>query len=433
MGKRVIGAIDIGSSKITAVIATSEEIGEPQVIGVASVPARGIKKGLVINIDEAVNSIAQALSAAERMADVTIGSVVISVSGKAITSKNNKAAIAITHEEITPDDFLRAIDAAKTIPVPQGYEILHIIPRECTVDTVTGIKYPIGMSGSRLEVDCHIVLAPSSITKNIAKCVQKLGIAVESFVFSGWADTYSVLTDTERELGVAMLDIGGGTTDIMVFNEGGVVYSGAIPVGGSNITVDLAAGLSLSSLDVAEQIKLHYKEIMELKVIEEKPLKSKGKKEAEKDEKDLDPDQIDMVDVRKLGIEGVETISKSFVDKIIKARLEEILELARQDVSRAGFDLKVPAGLVLLGGTSKIPKFASMVKEYLGTSARIGTPHGLTGMVEEISGPEYATIQGLILFSAGSPEEMSSGSSEGEGLLGSVTAKVKSIFKSLFP
>jgi cell division protein FtsA len=426
MGKRVLGAIDVGSSKITAVIATVEEIGDPKVIGVASVPAKGIKKGLVINIDEAVNSIAQALNAAERMADVTIGSVVVSVSGKAITSKNNKAAVAITHDEITPEDFLRAVDAAKTIPVPQGYEILHVIPQECTVDAVSGIKYPIGMSGTRLEVACHIVLTPSSIVKNIAKCVQKLAISVESFVFAGWADAYSVLTETEKELGVTLIDIGSGTTDIMVFQEGGVVYSGSLPVGGANITIDLAAGLGLSSLEDSEKIKLNFKEIMELEPVADKEAKTKEKKEKEEPKNDE-------VDIRKFGIQGLESVSKSFVEKIVKARVEEILELAKQDIARSGYDVKMPAGIVLLGGSSRLPKIATMVKEYLGTTARVGTPHGLDGMTEEITGPEYATIQGLLLYAAGNPEEVTSSSGDNEGFLGGISAKIKSMFKSLFP
>lgn len=429
MGKRVLGAIDIGSSKITAVIATAEEGSDPRVIGVASVPAKGIKKGLVINIDEAVNSIAQSLSAAERMADVTIGSVVISVSGKAITSKNNKGAIAITHDEVTSDDVLRVIEVAKTVPVPQGYDILHIIPREYTIDAQNGIKYPIGMSGSRLEVDCHIVLAPSSITKNLAKCVQKLGISVEAFVFTGWADAYSVVTDTEKELGVALIDIGSGTTDVMVFQEGGVVYSGSIPVGGMNITIDLAAALSLSSLEDAEKVKLNFKQIMDLEPKEDKESK-KDKKDKTKEKEE--PAKNDEVDVKHLNISGLEKVSQGFLEKVIKARVEEILELARQDVGRSGYDLKMPAGIVLLGGTSKLPKIATMVKEYIGTSARVGLPHGLEGMTEEITGPEYATIQGLVLYAAGNPEEVTSTGSEGEGFFGSITSRAKSIFKSLF-
>lgn len=434
MGKRVLGAIDIGSSKITAVIATAEDGVDPKVIGVASVPAKGIKKGLVINIDEAVNSIAQSLSAAERMADVTIGSVVISVSGKAITSKNNKAAIAITHEEVTPDDVLRVIEVAKTVPVPQGYDILHIIPREYTIDAQNGIKYPIGMSGTRLEVDCHIVFAPSSITKNLAKCVQKLGISVESFVFAGWADAYSVVTDTEKELGVSLIDIGSGTTDLMVFQEGGVVYSGSLPVGGTNITIDLAAGLSLSSLEDAEKIKLSFKEIMDLDTIEEKESKAKDKKDKkEEKEKAKDESKVDEVDIRHLNISGLERVSKSFVEKIIRARVEEILELARQDVGRSGYDMKMPAGIVLLGGTAKLPKVATMVKEYIGSTARVGMPHGLEGMTEEITGPEYATIQGLVLYAAGNPEEVTASGSDGEGFFGNISTKFKSIFKSLFP
>jgi cell division protein FtsA len=287
------------------------------------------------------------------------------------------------------------------------------------------------MSGTRLEVDCHIVLAPSSITKNLAKCVQKLGISVESFVFAGWADAYSVVTDTEKELGITLIDIGSGTTDVMVFQEGGVVYSGSIPVGGMNITIDLAAALGLSSLEDAEKVKLNFKQIMELEVPEDKESK-KDKKEKSK-EKEKEEAKSDEVDVKHLSISGLETVSKGFVEKVIKARVEEILELARQDVGRAGFDVKMPAGIVLLGGTSKLPKVATMVKEYVGSSARVGMPHGLEGMTEEITGPEYATIQGLVLYSAGNPEEVTSSGGEGEGFLSNISTKVKSIFKSLFP
>lgn len=437
MAKRIIGALDIGSSKITAIIASIEDSQTPRVIGLASVPARGIKKGLVVNIDEAVNAIAQALSAAERMADVTIGSVHLSVSGKAILSKNNKGIISITHEEITQEDFFRAIEASKTITVPQGYEILHIMATECTVDAQSGIKYPIGMSGSRLEVNCHIILAPSSIVRNIAKCVQKLAIAVESTVFSGWASTYAVLTDTERELGVVLVDIGAGTTDIVLFQEGGVVYSGSIAVGGSNITNDIAVGLHLSSLEEAEKIKLHYREIMDADTVDVAHAKAEAKaakKDKDADEKVILPTSAsDEVELKFLGIQGLERVSKDSLEKIVRARVEEILELVREEISRAGHDIKVPAGMVLVGGAARLPKITGIVKDVLSIPARVGNPHGLEGMVDEISGPEFATAQGLILYAMLSPEEGSS-SSGGEGsMFKGLTKRVQDMFKSLFP
>lgn len=431
MAKKYICALDIGSSKITAVIATIEDTVAPRVIGVASVPAKGIKKGLVVNIDEAVNAIAQALYAAERMADVSITSVYLSVSGKAITSKNNKGVIGINHEEITQEDFIRAIEASKTITVPQGYEILHIIPTESTIDAQSGIKYPIGMSGSRLEVECHIVLAPSSIVRNIAKCVQKLGISVESPVFAGWASAYAVLTDTEKELGVVLVDIGAGTTDVVLFYDGRVVYSGSISVGGMNITNDIAVGLHLTSLEEAEKIKLHYKDIMEAQGGVVKPTRAVKKKDEE--ESKVEADDTDEVDLKFLNIQGVEKVSKSLLEKIIRLRVEEILELIKDEISRAGYDIQVPAGVVLVGGAARLPKIATVVKEVLGVPARVGIPHGLEGMVDEISGPEHATTQGLILYSVLNPEE-GNGSTPSEGNMFQGAAKrFQSIFKSLFP
>lgn len=431
MARRFIGALDIGSSKITAIIASIEDVGSPRVIGLASVPAKGIKKGLVVNIDEAVNAIAQALSAAERMADVTIGSVYLSISGKAISSKNNKGIITVSHEEITSEDVLRVADAARTlVVVPQGYEILHVILREFTIDAQSGIKYPIGMSGHRLEVDCHIVLAPASIVKNVSKCVQKLAIAVDSSVFGGWASSYAVLTDTEKELGVCLIDIGSGTTDIVLFHDGGVVYSGSVAIGGMNITNDIAVGLHLSSLEEAEKIKLHYKDIMEAQVIGADTKKEKVSKK-EKNSDDENPN--DEVDLKFLGIQGIEKVSKSYLEKIVRVRVEEILELVRDEISRAGFDIKVPAGLVLVGGGARLPKITTIVKDFLGIPARVGIPHGLEGMIDEISGPEYATAQGLVLFAVETPEQ-SGGSSGGDGnVFKGITKRVQDMFKSLFP
>lgn len=425
MGKKIIGALDIGSSKVTAVIASHEEGQTPVVIGLASVPSKGIKKGLVVNIDDAVNTIAQALNAAERMADVTLGSVFVSVSGKSIISKNNKGIIAITHDEITQDDVLRAIEAAKTIIVPQGYEILHIVVRDCTIDAQNGIKEPIGMSGSRLEIDCHIVLAPTSITRNLAKCVQKLAISVDAFVFAGWADSYSVPTDTEKDLGVTLIDIGASTTDIVVFQDGGVVFSGSVPLGGTNITRDITSVLNLPFFDEAEKILMNYKEIMDLEPVTEK---KEGKTKKEKVE-----EPNDEVDVSQFGIKKIEKVSKSLLENIVKARIDEILEFANDEIKRANLTMKMPAGIILVGGTAKLPKITVMIKETTGIVARVGNPHGLEGMTEEISGPEYATVQGLILYAVNNPLDVNSGVSSGEGPLKGIFGKVQSFIKSLFP
>ncbi len=426
---RIIGALDLGSAKTTAVIAVAAPDEPPKVIGTATVPSKGVKKGIIINIEDAVNSIAQALTAAERMADESIGEIFISVSGKSILSKNNKGVIAITSEEITHEDVIRAIEAARTIMIPQDYEFLHVIPREYTVDSQPGIKYPIGMSGARLEVECHFILAPSSLLRNLAKCVQKLGLNVQAAIYSGWADTYSVLTDTEKELGVTLVDIGAGTTDVVIYNEGGVVFSKTIPLGGANITGDIAAGFHLGSLEDAEKIKLHYREIME-KAARNAPEKEE-EKSTKKQNKESQETRDTSVDISELNIPDLKKISANFLDEIIRIRVEEILDLIKKEANNAGFDIATPAGIVVTGGTAKLYNITKMIKNYLNVPARIGLPKGLTGMVDELNSPEYATIYGMVLYAAENPDATTSVShgSESESIIG----KIKSLIKSIMP
>jgi len=439
MSKGLIGVLDIGSSKITAVIATIEQGLPPKVIGLATVQARGIKKGMVVNIDEAVNSVAQVLNAAERMADVNITNVVIAFSGKAILSRNNTGVIAVnhTHEEITSDDVLRVIEAAQTIQMPQGYELLHTIPNEYIIDSQDGIKYPIGMSGSRLEVDCHIVLVASSVLKNIGKCVQKLAIGVDKVIFAGWADTYSVLTDTEKDLGVVLMDIGAGTTDIVIFQDDKVIFTGSIPVGGANITNDVAVGLHLSSLDDAEKVKLNYKEILNRADNNTKqdrvetPSFSKNKNDRNTKEEKKNEEKF--VDVSFLNIEGLKEISVDFLKKIITMRVEDILEMAKNEVARAGCELVMPAGVVLVGGTAKLFGITNMVKNSLQVPARVGIPHGLDGMTEEISGPEYVTVQGAVLYATNRTDFESLSTEKDSGGIKNLIDRIKMFFKSLIP
>ncbi len=426
---RILGALDLGSSKIAAVISVVTEDEQPRVIGTATVPSKGIKKGMIINIEEAVNSIAKAVTAAERMANETIDDIMISVSGKSILSKNNKGVIAITNDEILQDDVMRVVEAAQTIVIPQDYEFIHMIPREYTVDSQPGIKYPIGMSGNRLEVDTHFILVPGSVLRNLSKCVQKLGLNVSAPVFAGWADTYSVLTSTEKELGVVLLDIGAGTTDAVIFQESGVVYTTTIPVGGSNITSDIAAGLHLGSLADAEKIKFNYKKIMELE-----PMKSKHTDEDnDEDKKSKKKNKDDTVDISFLNIPDVTQISKKFLNDIIQIRVEEILDLVKKSANSAGYDLSAPAGIVVTGGTANLYNITSMIKDFLHVPARVGTPKGLIGMTEEINTPEYATITGMILYGASNTEgqfEFSSDDSSGfKGIMG----KIKNIIKSIMP
>ncbi len=424
MANRIVTALDVGSTKVCTTIASIEEGRPPSVIGVASYPSKGIKKGVVVNIDEAINSIAASLEAAERMAGLTVSSVYLSINGKHITSTNNKGVVAIAQDEIVTDDVFRAIESARTVSIPPSREILHVIPREFIVDSQGGIKDPVGMSGTRLEVDAHIVSATSTALHNLVKCVQQLGLKVEDVVFSGWAASTSVLTATEKELGVALLDIGGGTTSITTFVEDAITYSGCVPFGGVNVTSDLAIGLRVS-LEDAEKIKLNATELIQ---------NAKHKKTTEKDDKKTKKSG-DIIDVSALEIEDIKTISKKMFEEIVEARLSEIFDLVIDQVEQSRNEIKLPAGVVLTGGTALIPGITQIAKKVFGVPARVGFPKGLEGLVDEINNPAFAVSQGLVLYGAqdegGSRQSNSlvAGGLAGEGIF----SKVKEFLTNLIP
>jgi cell division protein FtsA len=435
MANRIVTAIDIGSNKICTVIASIEDNKAPQVIGVASYPSKGMKKGVVVNIDEAINSIASSLEAAERMAGLTVSSAYVSINGKHITSTNNKGVVAVAQDEIITDDVFRVIESARTVSIPPSREILHVIPREFIVDAQGGIKDPVGMSGTRLEVDSHIVSATSTALHNLVKCVQQLGLRVDDVVFSGWAASTSVLTATEKELGVALLDIGGGTTSVTTFVEDAITYSGCVPFGGTNVTSDLAIGLRVS-LEDAERIKLNAQELLKnTQVKEPEPRRIIGApiKETEDSKK---PKKKDIIDVSALEIDGVNTISRKMFEEIIEARMSEIFDLVIDQVEQSRNEVRLPAGLVVTGGTALIPQITSIARKVFGVPARVGYPKGLDGLVDEINSPAYSVAQGLILY--GAQDEEGGGKTIGamtqsRDNSGGVFGKVGGFLKNLLP
>lgn len=439
MANRIITAIDIGSTKIASVIASIVEGEQPTVIGVASYPSKGIKKGVVVNIDEAINSIAASLEAAERMAGMSTNSVYISVNGKHITSLNNKGVVAIAKEEIGPEDILRALESARTISIPPSREILHVIPREYIVDAQGDIKDPTGMTGTRLEVDTHIVSATSSAVYNLMRCVYTIGLKIEDEVFCGWASSISVLTETEKELGVILLDIGGGTTTINTFIDDAITYSGSVPLGGVNVTSDLAIGLRVS-LEDAEKIKINAEELMKMsqKSSVSEMTKRREKllgKEDEEEENVETKKNKDIIDVSNLEINGVKTVSRKLFEEIVEARLSEIFDFVIKQVEDSGNEAKLPAGVVLTGGSALIPGISNIAKKIFGIPARIGYPKVMSGLVDEISSPSYSVVQGLIMYGAKNDgvknmrvQSPSKGGS-GDGVFG----KIKGFFKNLMP
>lgn len=441
MPNRIITAIDIGSTKIATVIASLSEAEPPTVIGVATFPSQGMKKGVVVNIDEAITGIAGSLEAAERMAGLTSSSVFISINGKHITSTNNKGVVAVNEDEIKGEDILRAIESARTISIPPSREIIHVIPKEFIVDAQGDIKDPIGMTGTRLEVNTHIISATSSALHNLMKCVQSIGLKIDDVVFSGWASTASVLTSTEKELGVMLLDIGGGTTTINTFEEDAITYSSSIPLGGANVTSDLAIGLRVT-LEDAEKIKINAEELMKVPVkfpVSEstkrrEKLLNQYMEEDDKEDKETKKAK-EIIDVSGLEINGVRTISRKMFEEIVEARLSEIFDMVIRQVEESGNVAKLPAGVVITGGAALLPSITKIATKVFGIPARVGLPKGLGGLVDEISGPAYSVVQGLIQY--GSTSEGYKGlrkpgpaKSGGEG---GVFSKIKGFFKNLMP
>ena len=385
---RVVVGIDIGSSIVTTIIATFEE-DTPNIIGVASVSSRGLRKGQVVDIDEAVSSITQSLEAAERMAGYSAGTAFVSVDGIHIKSQNSKGVVAIGNPngEITADDVMRVVEAARAISLPSTEEILHVIPRNFIVDSQAGIKDPIGMTGVRLEVETHIITGAATALRNIAKCVGQVGVDVEGMVFSGFASSYSILTDTEKELGVILVDFGGGTTDICIFTEGAPVYSSVLPVGARNITNDLAIGLRVS-LESAEKIKLALSAPPTIAVEPDSQGNPQEKKES------------DQMDILSLGIEeDLRQVSKkTLIDGIMKPRLREILNMVKLEIQKSQVGGLTPSGVVITGGGAVTSGIVELARQELGMPVRIGSPTGATGLVEEIASPAYAASLGLVNY-----------------------------------
>lgn len=395
---KVICAVDVGSSKIATLIATISEEEKINLIGVSTTLSRGVKKAQIVDIEEAVGAITESIEAAERMAGYSISSVFVSSGGPQIESTNSHAVVAVAKPEgeITENDILRVNDAARAIPLPSSREILHVIPRTFTVDGQEGIKDPIGMAGVRLETDTHIVTASTIAMKNLIKCMRLVGVSVEELVFSGIASAHSLLTETEKELGVILVDIGGETTDVVIFVDGSVAYSSVIPIGARHITSDLAVGLRIS-LEAAEKIKVYLGKIVKSSVLPDILEREEVRKSKEKNSS-LSKEEI--LDVKSLGImEDIQKISKkAVVDSIIRPRVREIFELVGKEIKKSGFGAQTPSGLVICGGGALTIGLLEQAKYVLGYPARLGKNEGFVGLTEEIDSPSFATAAGLILY-----------------------------------
>lgn len=410
MKDRYLTGIDIGSSKITTLIANLSLEGRINIIGASYVPSRGIRKGQIVDIEETVVAITESLEAAERMAGYSVERAFISISGTQIQSQNSKGVVAVADpdSEITETDVARVLDAAKAISLPSSREIIHVMPRQFTVDGQEGIKDPVAMTGVRLEVETHIISGSTTAIKNLIKVISQVGVEVEGLVFSGVAAAEAVLSDTEKELGVMLVDIGGGATEISIYVEGALAYSAVLPIGAKNVTNDMAVGLRVS-LDTAEKIKIALSKQPKLPVLpdDDGPFAETPSEKESLAERRRREDEIDLA---ALGItaEGVSKVSrKTLVDGIIRLRLNEIFRVILTEVKRSGFGGLTPSGIVLAGGGAETIGIIESCKAVLAMPVRVGHPQGVSGLIDEIMHPAYATAIGLVLY--GAKQERSEG------------------------
>lgn len=375
--EKIFVGLDIGSSTIRVIVGKQEsELGSPSIIGVGEAPSNGIRRGVIVDIDEAVSSISEALEKAERMTGLTIDHAVVSVGGAQISSQESHGVVAVARAdgEITENDVIRVVDASQAISIPANREILHVIPKNFTVDGQTGIKDPVGMSGIRLEVDTQIIQASVPFIKNLTKCIMQAGLEIDDLVLAPLAAAQAVLSKKQKELGVAVIDLGGGTTGMVVFEEGDLVVATILPVGSMHLTNDLAIGLR-TSVDTAEKVKLQY-----------------AQAEMREVKKDIE------IDLSKIDRQEEGRVSAKHVAEIVEARLEEIFDIINKELKKIGKDGQLPAGVILTGGGAKLPGVVELAKKQLRLPVSLGQPGSVTTVIDRVDDPSFATSVGLVLW-----------------------------------
>jgi cell division protein FtsA len=370
--EEIIFGLDIGTTKVCALVGEVRG-NQLQIIGMGVQPARGMRKGMVIDVAEASVALAKAVEEAEQTSGYELSQALVSMAGEHISSLNNQGIVAIGHkgDGVNAEDIGRALDMAQAIPIPHDRQIVHLIPRSYKVDEQDNVRSPLGMHGYRLEVETHIVTGASTALLNLTRCTKNVGIDSEAFILNALASADAVLEPTEREMGVIIADIGGGTTDIALYTGGNVWHTAVIPVGGYHITNDVAIGLR-APYDVAEMVKIRYG--------------------------DCRPDQIDpaiLFTVEPFGGEKIQ-VSRQDLAHVIEARVEEIFNLVLQEVERSGYDGLLPAGIVLTGGTAQLRGIADVAERVLKVPARVAAPKNLVGLVDTLRSPAFATSVGLL-------------------------------------
>jgi len=406
----VLVAIDVGTSKVVALVGEVARDGALNIIGKGVVPATGLKKGVVINIEQTVASIRAAVEAAERLSGMHLEAAFVGVGGSHVESQNSRGAVAVSgpQREVGREDVERATEVARAVTIPSNREVLHVLPRGFVVDGQEGVKDPLGMSAIRLEVETHIVHGSATALQNLTKCVRQAGVRVDELVVNSLASGESVLSDTERDLGVAVVDIGAGTTGIALFVDGSPFHTCVVPLGGMNVTADVAIGLK-TNLVAAEELKVAH---------------------GAASPASIDPDEE--VPIEIIGERTARTARRGEVAEIIEARMREIFEKVGEEIGKSGHVGRLPAGLVLTGGGSLLHGSAELGREVLGMPVRVAAPAGVEGLTDHLLVPAYATSIGLLQWAArditaGEPERFEA--AQGEGSFG----RVREWLRGLFP
>src|SRR5438128_12329117 len=402
----VLVAIDIGTTKVCVLIGEVAERGGVDVIGIGQAPSDGLRKGVVIDIDRTVQSVTNAVDAAERLSGLKVRSAFVGISGSHIGSQNSRGMVAVRHD-VDRSDTVRAIEAARAVSIPNTREILHVIPRGYVVDGQEGVRDPIGMAAVRLEVETHIVTASSTSVQNLTKCVQRAGVEIDELVLAPLATAEATLGDEDRELGVVLADIGGDTTDIAIFQDGSISHCASIPIGGRYVTADLGIVLRVTP-DVAENVKFRYGSAIP---------------------PDVDPDEV--LQVTSIGEDTAHGVTRRHIAEIVESRANEIFGFVAKEIEAAGATNRLQAGLVLTGGGSGLTGATRAARDQLGMSARVVAPTGLGGLVDRVSTPPYAAASGLLLWGARNwpTEDERAGGRALEG----VGDRIGKLFKGLMP
>jgi len=373
--QNVIVGLDIGTSKIACVVAESSPDGRIDVIGIGKHPSRGLRKGVVVNIESTVESIRLAVEEAEMMAGVDINSVFVGIAGNHIQGRNSHGVVATKNGEVTTEDVNRAVDAASAMAIPADQKILHILPQEYIIDQQDGIRKPIGMSGVRLEARVHMITGAVSSAQNIIKCCNRCDLDVADMVLEQVASSESVLSQDEKDIGVVLIDIGGGTTDIAVFIDGAICHTAVIPIGGDHLTNDLVIGLRTSARE-ADLLKIKYGSCMVDMI---------------------SPDE--QVEVPSVGGRSPRPMPRQIMAQILEPRVHELFELVSAELQRSGYQELIAAGLVLTGGSSLLEGMVELAEQTFDSlPVRLGRPQGVGGLVDVVSSPIYATGVGLLLY-----------------------------------